>query len=61
MVFSAFLVGVVVLVSENMWESNIQLRSFVMNYVPYILLAVNVGLPLVSVVISAVKGRLNKV
>lgn len=60
-VFSAFLVGVVVLVSENMWESNIQLRSFVMNYVPYILLAVNVGLPLVSVVISAVKGRLNKV
>lgn len=60
-VFSAFLVGVVIFVSENMWESNIQLRSFVMNYVPYILLSVNVGLPLVSVVISAVKGRLNKV
>lgn len=55
------LVSVVMfVVSQNIAASNIMLTKLVMNYLPYILLSINAGVPFVTLVISVIQKKKRK-
>ena len=55
-VFTAFTVGLTMLCTQQLCTSNIALLEFVLNRIPYILLIVQVGLPLITLMISIIKN-----
>ena len=55
-VFTAFTVGLTMLCTQQLCTSNIALLEFVLNRIPYILLIVQVGLPLITLMISKIKN-----
>lgn len=55
-VFTAFTAGLTMLCTQQLCTSNIVLLELVLNRIPYILLAVQVGLPLITLIVSKIKN-----
>lgn len=55
-VFTAFTAGLTMLCTQQLCNSNIVLLKLVLNWIPYILLVVQVGLPAVTLIISKIKS-----
>ncbi len=54
-VFTAFAAGLTMLCTQQLCSSNIVLLNLVLRRIPYLLLAVQVGLPAVTLVVSKIK------
>ena len=56
-VFTAFTAGLTMISAQQLCDSNIDFIDYLLKFVPYILLAVQVGLPAVTFVISKFKNN----
>ena len=55
-VFTSFTAGLLMLTTQQLSSSNIQLLNLVMTKIPYLLLIIQVGLPIVTLIIAKIKN-----